>query len=117
MSGVDRIAAERKRQIEQENWTAEHDQEHKYNELALAAVCYASPVPVRVKLKVSTGRGQYFPEFRTQWVDPWPWGPEWDKREQHDYLRRLEIAGALIAAEIDRLEKAKTDAPSSETRS
>jgi hypothetical protein len=27
----------------------------------------------------------------------------WDKREKHSRIRRLEIAGALIAAEIDRL--------------
>jgi hypothetical protein len=54
-------------------------------------------------------------------IDPWPWFDEvpetryaddnswrrvkvWDKREKHDRMRRLEIAGALIAAEIDRLE-------------
>jgi hypothetical protein len=38
-------------------------------------------------------------------ADPCPesWAPEYDKRGKHDRLRRLEIAGALIAAEIDRI--------------
>jgi len=54
-------------------------------------------------------------------VDPWPWFdevevtrygdglttqvPAWDKRKKHNKLRRLVIAGALIAAEIDRLQR------------
>jgi hypothetical protein len=35
--------------------------------------------------------------------DAWPWSRNWDKRDKHSRTRRLEIAGALIAAEIDRL--------------
>jgi hypothetical protein len=31
----------------------------------------------------------------------------WDKRRKHDRRRKLVIAGALIAAEIDRLDMAK----------
>ncbi|HCT33652.1 MAG TPA: hypothetical protein DF966_10890, partial [Sulfitobacter sp.] len=40
--------------------------------------------------------------------DPWPseWDDEWDKRDQLDRRRKLVIAGALIAAEIDRLDRA-----------
>ena len=104
MSGIERISAERQRQIDEEGWSAKHDAEYKNGELTLAAICYASPLPVRVKAKVSTGRGLHFPEFRNRWIDPWPWDSVWDKREQHDQIRKLEIAGALIAAEIDRLE-------------
>ena len=42
-SGIERIAAERQRQIEQEGWTAEHDDGHVNGELAMAAALYATP--------------------------------------------------------------------------
>lgn len=40
------------------------------------------------------------------YFNPWPWPTEWDKRGKHSRHRQLEIAGALIAAEIDRLRRA-----------
>lgn len=104
--GVERIAAERQRQAEVEGFDAEHDAEHTQGELAMAAVCYAAPERIYRK---STGL-----------FDPWPWDRRWDKRlrfgaerasERPDpatYTKeqRLDLlakAGALIAAEIDRL--------------
>ncbi len=114
MSGVERIAAERQRQIEKEGWTPEHDDQHTGGELALAAALYAAAQPLYARGKDHRGWDVFY--------DPWPWkktvphprsesgfpGIEvnaWDKRDKHDRLRRLEIAGALIAAEIDRLER------------
>lgn len=41
-SGIEIIAEERKRQIEVEGWTLEHDDEHRCGELSDAAVCYAT---------------------------------------------------------------------------
>ncbi len=79
MNGIERIAAERKRQIEKKGWSAEHDAEHRDGSLAKAAACYA------------TGG---------VWGG-WPWDMEWWK--PGDRIRDLEKAGALIAAEIDRL--------------
>lgn len=82
--GVELIAAERRRQIEAEGWTKEHDEQHRNGELALAAAAYAVPdhlADIQMYL--------------------WPWGPEWYK--PRDRLRNLVRAGALIAAEIDRL--------------
>ena len=38
---LDDVAAERKRQIEVEGWTAEHDDRHTPGELAQAGACYA----------------------------------------------------------------------------
>jgi hypothetical protein len=38
--------------------------------------------------------------------DAFPWGSCDDKRAKHSRLRQLAIAGALIAAEIDRLSRA-----------
>jgi hypothetical protein len=91
-AGVAVIAAERARQISVEGWTPLHDDAHTFSELAWAATCYAAPRPVlRTK------------DYKAR--DPWPWAPEWDKRGKHDRIKQLAIAGALIAAEIDRLKR------------
>ena len=37
----------------------------------------------------------------------WPWDKSYNKRHKHNRIRQLEIAGALIAAEIDRLLRLK----------
>ena len=98
MSGVELIAAERRRQIEIEGRTAEHDARHWDDALARAAVCYAIPPSER-------------PLFSSDPPRLWPWlKVEW-KPVPNDRVRELVKAGALIAAEIDRLqaqgEKAK----------
>ncbi len=36
-------------------------------------------------------------------VDPWPFEKELDKRLKHNRIKKLAIAGALVAAELDRL--------------
>lgn len=111
--GAKRIAAERLRQIEREGWTPEHDDEHDDGSLAWAAVCYAAPRKVYVPDPEANG---FF------FHDPWPesWCKQWDKR-RHDgnvvldneksgrasRIRQIEKAGALIAAEIDRLLRLK----------
>lgn len=106
-SGIELIADERKRQVECEGWTAEHDDGHDGRELAWAAACYAAPEPVFQMYEHANG-------FTFQ--DPWPWDEEWDKRLhdgnclviEHDpkkRIRLLTMAGALIAAEIDRLNR------------
>ena len=100
MSGIKRIVAERERQIETECWTSEHDDEHTDRSLAMAAACYASPIPIFRANKHAVG---------TDYCDPWPWAGQYDKRDRHDEIRRLEIAGALIAAEIDRLERKNSE--------
>lgn len=41
MSGVDFIATERQRQLDDEGWTPEHDDIHTLGELAVAGACYA----------------------------------------------------------------------------
>ncbi len=102
-SGVERIADERARQIAKEGWDEAHDDEHKDHSLAMAAALYATPIPL------SAGSAG---------VDPWPWHDDWDKRPRFTdtgrlmeadaqgltmRVRCLEKAGALIAAEIDRL--------------
>lgn len=114
MTGVERIAAERKRQIEAEGWTAEHDAAHETPEaLAVAAGCYACPpwareMHERPVWEWSGGARHpdtYLrPSGRTVTVPVlWPWDAEWWKPTPGNRIRELEKAGALIAAEIDRL--------------
>lgn len=85
MNGVERITKERQRQIEEEGWTAAHDNGWKNEELADAAAFYTIPEKY--------GDLHVF----------WPWGVAFNKKHKHGRIRQLEIAGALIAAEIDRL--------------
>lgn len=74
--GAGLIAAERQRQISEEGWTPEHDDEHGDGYLAVAAAHLCQ--------RTSDRWGLY-------------------AKHQHDRQRQLVIAGALIAAEIDRL--------------
>lgn len=90
MTGIERIAAERQRQIEQEGWTPEHDDKHGDGSLACAAACYALP-PTSRRLRVPP----------LDW--PSSWSASWWKPTPEDRERELTKAGALIAAEIDRL--------------
>jgi len=93
MKGVERIAAERQRQIEKEGWTPEHDDEHEDEELAIVAALYALPREERGR-RTGDLFGKLWPES---------WDEEWWKPSPEDRIRELEKAGALIAAEIDRL--------------
>jgi hypothetical protein len=116
---LDDIAAERRRQIEAEGWTPEHDDTHDKGEMAAAASMYAlNTVAVHEGLRPSLTLA-----FRLFW--PW-WvnrdlserrsdGPRWSIPEAQawkpkDPRRDLVRAGALIVAEIDRLDRAEREA-------
>jgi len=79
------VLAERRRQIEAEGWTPEHDDEHSTQELAFAAACYAT-----------ADEGDAPPAV-------WPWHLSWWKPT--DRRHNLVKAGALILAEIERLDR------------
>jgi hypothetical protein len=89
---IRQIAAERARQVAGEGWSAEHDDEHIYGQLAMAAACYAAPQPIFVGEPMKLR-------------DAWPWEKRWDKRAKHSPERRLVIAGALIVAELERMSR------------
>lgn len=91
-SGADRISAERLRQISEEGWTPEHDDTHNGGELIDAALSY-----VRAAINVD------HPAMANPPLE-WPWSVTWWKPSR-DTIRNLEKAGALIAAEIDRLQR------------
>lgn len=88
------IFAERCRQIEKEGFDEDHDDSHCDGDLAQAAACYALPPNWRR----STDLGG-----PTEPLHFWPWGDEWWK--PGDRRRELVKAGALIAAEIERIDR------------
>lgn len=94
MTGVEMIELERERQISAEGWTAEHDAEHAECELLKAALCYGT-----------SALGD-FDQYRDEFVrEAWPF--EWSAWKPEDTpVRDLVKAGALIAAEIDRRNRA-----------
>lgn len=88
------VLAERQRQISVEGWTPEHDDAHEEGSLACAAGCYAIHAGLPDEARVPKG-----------WApQDWPWGAEWWKPK--DRRRDLIRAGALIVAEIERLDRA-----------
>ncbi len=92
-TGVELISDERQRQIEKEGWTAEHDDKQSYGHLALAGSCYALDCAGYDK---------------TAW-ELWPWDRKWWKPATiatiPETIKELTKAGALIAAEIDRMQR------------
>ncbi|HEK1483589.1 TPA: hypothetical protein SMR09_006131 [Pseudomonas aeruginosa] len=84
------VQAERRRQIEAEGWTPEHDDEHDTGALASAAGCYAM-----FSLAYPAGDPSHF----------WPWDKSWWKPSP-DGRRNMVKAGSLILAEIERLDRA-----------
>ncbi|MBJ9695719.1 hypothetical protein [Burkholderia cenocepacia] len=88
-SAVHDVFAERRRQIEAEGWTPEHDDHHADGSMALAAACYA----------VADNENYPLAEL----PDLWPWDPDWWKPSTE--RRNLVKAGALILAEIERLDR------------
>ncbi len=88
------VLAERRRQVEAEGWTPEHDDEHDNGEMARAAACYAlagssAPNDGTAALLVSLA---------------WPWDEQWWKPSTA--RRDLVKACALALAEIERLDRA-----------
>lgn len=128
MNGIERIAAERQRQIAAEGFDQAHDDDHDRGELARAARFYALAAMIVERLPHSIGAVVEVLEWHG--IDPghdadlarmvenparhyygwnkapseWPWeASSW--RPSRSAVRNLEKAGALIAAEIDRMER------------
>ena len=91
-SGAELIAMERERQIMQEGYSEERDEAHDHGELAGAAACYA------------LWNCGYIGKFTWRLAMAlWPFDElDWKPK---DPVRDLVRAGALIAAEIDRMQR------------
>lgn len=98
------IAAERKRQVEQEGWTHKHDDNHSDGSLAQAAACYANPMTINVRPE-TTYSNDIHPNDDEQMPIGWPYC--WDSYWWRPTNRRRDLvkAGALIVAEIERLDR------------
>lgn len=96
-NGVQLIAEERQRQIDEELYTSEHDAEHTDDSIAYAAACYTIPENGR---NIYAGQNGLSNILNTLW----PWDKHCWKPSPDDRIRELTKAGALIAAEIDRLQ-------------
>ena len=78
------VIVERYRQVNDEHFSADHDDEHTDCSLAIA--------------------GAYYAAFSTDTiVDPWPWDESWLKPTTH--RQNCVKAAALIIAEIERLDR------------
>lgn len=91
MSAIEDIAAERTRQIEVEGWSSQNDDLYVDGEMACAAFCY----------------GIHGTAWERKLIAPiialWPWSASWWKPTNR--RRDLVKAGALIVAEIERLDR------------
>lgn len=92
-TAIELVVEERARQISVEGWTAEHDEKHDNSQLAYAASAYAGPVwladfAVNVDLPIQ-----------------WPFSNAWWKPCRDNRIKELVKAGALIVAEIERLQR------------
>lgn len=91
------IREERARQISEEGWAPEHDDTHIDASLAAAAGCYA------LNAARPWGSDRDLP------MEAWPWDRKWWKpggSSPEGRRRDLIKAGALVVAEIERLDRA-----------
>lgn len=100
MTVIDEIAAERKRQVEAEGWSPEHDDSHWKGELAAAAACY-----VLAAQYIARGADHDAREFACGAKCPELWPFEKSGWKPRDQRRNLIRSAALIVAEIERLDR------------
>ena len=89
LSGVMLIKIERDKQMLLENFSAENDSRYTQRELVMAALAYAC----------TDGSPDHDANAKEMF---WPWSDKWYKPSP-SIVRNLVKAGALLAAEIDRL--------------
>lgn len=94
------VMRERTRQINEEGWTPDHDDQHDGGELAGAAASYA----LNAACLLSPYDGTAIEGIPYSW--PSTWGEEWWKPSSANPRRDLVKAAALILAEIERLDRA-----------
>lgn len=99
LHGAKEIMVERIRQVVNEGWDFEHDDGYTQGQLLWAAVSYLQRAQEQTQgIAIQEG-------------DPpttWPFHKGWWKPSD-DPLRNMTKAGALLAAEMDRLERLRSD--------
>jgi hypothetical protein len=106
-SAIELIKEERTRQIQEEGWSADHDDKHTDGGLAAAACVYAdfANYSGEFDLVDSSGKADVMipRDFK------WPFDKESFKPTPDDRIRELVKAGALIVAEIERIRRIKDE--------
>lgn len=97
VNGLERIALEFGRQKNLADRNIEQDDDMDNGELAMAAMVYATPPDRRL-----------FDTFGIP--QDWPWSLDQWAPSPNDRIEELSKAGALIAAEIDRILRARGEA-------
>lgn len=98
---VAEVLEERTRQIIEEGYGPDHDDEWAVGQLAMAAAAYA--VHPMVAFVFGT---EHDPDRNSvHFEDVYPWLPRYDKREKLMRRRLLVQAAALIVAEIERIDR------------
>lgn len=111
-TGIELIAKERQEQIEKHGWNAKHDDKHNTGELADAAAVCASTVRIYNKFEYANNT-----HFDVLAMKGWKLPLDWDgnrlldnnKSSKKTRIHQLKVAGALIAAEIDRLQRKESN--------
>jgi hypothetical protein len=98
-TGVQLIEEERARQVNEEGYTPSDDDRWFNGELANAASCYAE-TPGTKLISINKHWDIYYRRMHR-----WPFDDKMWKPTPKDRIRELIKAGALIAAEIDRLKR------------
>lgn len=94
-TGIELITEERWEQVYKHSWGMEHDADHDYAELAINAAALAV---LGTDYKIVDQDGELFED---------DWGlcnKHSERKPPYDRIHALQVAGALIAAEIDRLQ-------------
>lgn len=109
--GIELIASERQRQIDKKGYDKDHDEMETAFQLSSAAALFICNAQnqyfedhTHADGKGDVSRYQIREIYTRKWKSVWPWDDH-DGREKADILTSLVKAGALIAAEIDRLQK------------
>ena len=102
-TAIELIADERQRQINVEGWKPAHDALHTDESIACAAACYATPHSERDEL------GWCGQQTFTKSPGLWKWHPTGWKPTPDNRIKELVKAGALIVAEIERLQNSTND--------
>ena len=102
------VLTERRRQVESNGYTLTHDDEYTCGELAIAAVSYACQALVAVRLIENGGHTAGEVDAAVRSCSPpaaWPFlAEQWEPVSRRQSLVK---AGALILAEIERLDRAE----------
>lgn len=94
------VIAERFRQIEQEGWSFDHDDQHAHGELATAGAAYALIAERHIvdSVDVVTHPREFMPAF-------WPWTDNWWKPT--GFRRDLVKSCALIIADGEKFDRSR----------